>query len=381
MASLGSYVRQSDQHVVHRVRYVEKKTGRRLSISFEAEAEARQFVRLLETFDNDDHRAVATMAAQKRGSKTLHQVMLEHVDLLTRPQPDTLRRYRGQIRDHFAGRLGHTPIDTVTHRDVIEWVQRRTARGLSAKTIKNLHGLLSASMTSAMRLGYRPDNPCSGVSLPRVDRSEDDALFLTHEEFAVLLEAMTPRYRPLLRFLVATGLRWGEATALRIDDFQAGPPATVRVSKAWKRDADNSWIVGPPKTQRSRRTVSLPPSLVPDIEQLIAGRDRHELLFANAQSGQIRHNTFWETNWLPCLAKAMNPSGDPDQPPRLARRPRLHDLRHTHASWMLAEGCDLVVLQRRLGHESITTTIDRYSHLLGSQHVDAAAAADRAMSR
>ena len=57
---------------------------------------------------------------------------------------------------------------------------------------------------------------------------------------------------------------------------------------------------------------------------------------------------------------------DPDAP-RLTKRPRVHDLRHTHASWMIAAGVDLFVLQRRLGHESITTTTETYAHLLPDQ--------------
>ena len=64
---------------------------------------------------------------------------------------------------------------------------------------------------------------------------------------------------------------------------------------------------------------------------------------------------------------------------RLTKRPRVHDLRHTHASWMIAQGTDLFVLQRRLGHESITTTTDTYSHLLPDQQRAAAQAAGRAL--
>ena len=383
MASLSSYLRASDRRRLYRVRYIEKKTRKRQSLSFESEGEALQFIKLLDAFDNDEHQAIASHAAQKRRAKTLRDVMLEHIDLLTRPQAGTLARYRNQVRDHFDEALGHTPIDRVGHREVVQWVQRAHQTGLSAKTVKNLHGLLSASMSTAVRLGYRPDNPCVGIELPRSVATEDDALFLSHEEFATLVNAMRPRYQLLLRFLVGTGLRWGEATALTVGDFHRGTPSTVRVTKAWKRDQNNRWYVGPPKTTRSRRTVSLPDGIVDAVAELTVDRAPTDLLFTNANGDQIRHNTFWETNWMPCLEAAMNPtspdgSPDPDAP-RLYRRPRLHDLRHTHASWMIEAGCDLVVLQRRLGHESITTTIDRYSHLTEAQHVDGAAAANRAL--
>lgn len=67
-------------------------------------------------------------------------------------------------------------------------------------------------------------------------------------------------------------------------------------------------------------------------------------------------------------------------PDALPRRPRIHDLRHTHVSWLIAAGVPLPAIQRRLGHESITTTIDRYGHLAPELHQAAADAADRALN-
>ncbi|WP_123370854.1 tyrosine-type recombinase/integrase [Cellulomonas sp. PhB150] len=98
---------------------------------------------------------------------------------------------------------------------------------------------------------------------------------------------------------------------------------------------------------------------------------------------QISSSRFWTTTWTPALDAATHPrraDGTPDpDAPRLRRRPRVHDLRHTHPSWMIAAGTDLFVLQRRLGHESITTTTETYAHLLPDQQVAAAAAAGRAL--
>ena len=77
----------------------------------------------------------------------------------------------------------------------------------------------------------------------------------------------------------------------------------------------------------------------------------------------------------------MRADGTPDpDAQRLTKRPRVHDLRHTHASWMIAAGTDLFVLQRRLGHESITTTTETYAHLLPDQQRAAADAAGRVMA-
>ena len=90
------------------------------------------------------------------------------------------------------------------------------------------------------------------------------------------------------------------------------------------------------------------------------------------------------TTWTPALDAACDPvladgSPDPDAP-RLTKRPRVHDLRHTHASWMIAAGTDLFILQRRLGHESITTTTESYAHLPPDQQRAAADAAGKALA-
>ncbi len=120
-----------------------------------------------------------------------------------------------------------------------------------------------------------------------------------------------------------------------------------------------------------------------DLRKLCTGRGGDEFVFINAHGGPILNATFWPKHWSKAIAAAQNPVGADGQPDesalRLTKSPRIHDLRHTHASWLIAQGTDLFVVQRRLGHESITTTMDRYSHLLPEQQISAAAAAGRAL--
>lgn len=88
-------------------------------------------------------------------------------------------------------------------------------------------------MKTAIRLGYRSDNPCHGVKLPKAGAVTDEMCLLTPAEVGLILEAMTPRYRLLVRFLVGTGVRWGEATALQVQDVMLdGPAPSVRVTRA-----------------------------------------------------------------------------------------------------------------------------------------------------
>lgn len=108
------------------------------------------------------------------------------------------------------------------------------------------------------------------------------------------------------------------------------------------------------------------------------------LLFTDTAGSRISSTRFWTTTWTSALDAAchlVRVDGKPDlDAPRLTTRPRVRDLRLTHASRMIAAGMDLFVLQRRLGHESITTTTETYAHLVPDQQRAAADAAGRAMA-
>ena len=176
-------------------------------------------------------------------------------------------------------------------------------------------------MTPAVRLGYRADNPCAGVELPKSQSTSDDMTVLTRGEFSVLLSHVSDFYQPLVITLVATGLRWGEATALTAGDVDlVSRPATLRVTKAWKRDENRRWYVGPPKTKRARRTVSLPEDLVDVLLPLVASKAPDELLFTNTVGSQLSSSRFWTTTWTPALDAACNPVRQGGELPRGAIR-------------------------------------------------------------
>jgi integrase len=104
-------------------------------------------------------------------------------------------------------------------------------KGLSAKTIKNVHGLLSAAMKTASILGDREDNPCRVVALPQSTATDDDMRLLTHAEARLIIDGVPEHYRLLIRLLLATGMRWGEVTALKVSDLdlasETGPPGSA----------------------------------------------------------------------------------------------------------------------------------------------------------
>jgi integrase len=197
-------------------------------------------------------------------------------------------------------------------------------------------------------------SPCVGVKLPRSsDHEREENRYLTMDEYHALWSAMDEHFQPLLDTLAGTGIRWGEAEALQVKslDLAAG---TLRVVRAAKYNgAAGTREFGPTKTKKSRRTITLPPQLVDTLDPIIDGRGGEELVFTMARGGQLRHASFHQRYWWTPATTAVPPP-----------RPRIHDLRHSHASWLIAAGVPLPVIQARLGHESITTTIDTYGHLL-----------------
>jgi integrase len=156
------------------------------------------------------------------------------------------------------------------------------------------------------------------------------------------------------------GCRWGEAVALPVGKVNL---PNVSFHQALKWSPDNQRVVGATKTSRSRRTIVAPPEIHDELRALTEGRDWGEFVFTAHRGGMVLHRTFWSRYWLPAVADLAPP------------RPRLHDLRHSHASWLLGNGVPIHVVQARLGHESIQTTVDTYSHLLPDAQIGAANAA------
>ncbi|WP_457948340.1 tyrosine-type recombinase/integrase [Pseudarthrobacter sp. alpha12b] len=314
------------------------------------------------------------------GGPTVVQLIHKHISLLTDVGPDQLGRYKKSTTHHFDGTsLGRMPVAAVTHEDVVLWIKgmlakpgRKKGTTMRAKTLANHHGLLSAAFNTAELLGYREGNPCAGIRLPKDSEAGDQMRFLTKEEYNALDAVMDPFFRPFFGFLVDTGLRVGEATALFAEDFDLdGPTPTVRVNKAWKEDENSRYYIGPPKTKRSRRTVPLAGQTV-DLVRARVEAAGDDLVFRLKRGGPIRSSSIYWRAWEPAWKKT---GVDPE------KWARIHDLRHTHASWMIAGGMDLFQLSHRLGHESTRTTDTRYAHLLPSSQKAGAAIATSALAR
>ena len=354
---------------VWRVRF--RLNGANKAITFTTEKGARDWRKLLDAAG--PAAALAKLdAPESSNTRTLAEHIERHIVALTGVTDGTRRTYRAYLARDMAD-IGALPLDMLDREGVAAWVNRLAARGLSGKSIANRHGLLSSAMNTAITDKIVTDNPCQGMRLPRTDHVDKEMVFLSRDEFAILYGHIAPRFQPLVLTLVGTGMRFSEATALTIADVDLdGRTASVR--QAWKMTGTAARQLGPPKSKRSRRTVVLPGPVVDSIRPLTIGRPSSALVFTNAHGGPIKQATFWRNTWAPAVQELAGDDVriDKDKGGRKVRvviklgpgkHPRIHDLRHTFASWAISNGISMVVLQRSLGHESITTTIDRYGHL------------------
>ncbi len=342
-------------------------TGRPVwsSQSFDLKRDAQQFA--------DEIHLIGTAAALDRlfagidlaRVPTIGTIAADHIASLSGIEPGTRLKYQRMWARIWEPRIGNTPANLLT-RDHVAQAVNDLETHYAAKSIRNFHSLLSAVCNRAVDLGHMRTNVAKGTRLPRSGEADaKDMRILTFEEFAGVIERIQPEhYRPFVAFLAGTGARWGEATALQVQDVQL-PNVRVRRAVKWSPDRAHQ-RVGPPKTKRGNRTVLLSGNLIPDIKAACAGKQGSDLVWTAPRGGPIQHRTFWSDVWLPAVQ-------------HLSPRPRIHDLRHTNASWLLAAGVSLIVVSRRLGHESVKTTGDIYGHLVPDAQVAAAAAADAAM--
>ncbi|WP_341925228.1 site-specific integrase [Nocardioides psychrotolerans] len=226
---------------------------------------------------------------------------------------------------------------------------------LSIKFIRNVHTVLKQVLQFAVdeRPALLEINPAREIRLPKQDRRE---MFFLQDAaaYVALRAAMDDHFRPLLDFLVGTGARFGEAAGLLVRHLHLDvdrPYVDIRVVLKWAR---KKWKLGRPKTKSSVRRITLSPKLVEVLRPLVDGKADDEHVFTMVEGGPLHHGNFYNRYFRPAVKVAGKPV-----PSRL----RIHDLRHTHAAWLLSDGVPSYVVQRRLGHSSSLTTENVYGHL------------------
>ncbi len=261
-----------------------------------------------------------------------------------------------------------------------DWKAKMVAEGLAAQTINAYLSLLGTILNAAVDSDYLPRSPMRRKSgAGRVEAAKNQKaprreVWLTRTQLDRLAGAINPRYNALVLAAALTGLRWGELTALRWDDLQltrpfddgaVAGPARLRVVRALSDPANSGrGLVKGPKTEAGRRTIALDQETVEALSahRKLVGGEEWDFVFttpggSQGPGGPLARNNFWRV-WNRALKDA-----------KLSRLWQdygglhFHDLRHTHATWLLARRVPLVAVANRLGHANPVITMMVYAHI------------------
>jgi integrase len=329
--------------------------GKRISVYGKTKQEARQKLRALQ---RKQDQGLPLVTSQMLLRDYLAQ-WLENIRHQVRPK--TLADYEALVRCHLIPRLGQVHLNKLGPEHVQKAWNDMLKEGHSATLVKHCHMRLSKALNDAMhpqrQLIYR--NPCQAVSPPRVAKKElypPDADAINR----LLEEARNTEYYEVLHTAFHTGARRGEllAASWRAVDLDM---ATLSVNRSVYRAKGAQSIYQDPKTAKGRRLVALTPSSVLLLRSLRERQEADGLL----QGYPVNEDSlvFRYRNGSPILPRGFSGAFT-----KIMRRAgldgyRLHDARHSHATQLLRQGVHPKIVQERLGHAKVGTTLDVYSHL------------------
>ena len=297
--------------------------------------------------------------------------------------PKTYEGYEEFIRVHLVPAFGAHPLPKLTPLHIQNYYSRalQTGRrdgkgGLSARTVLHHHRVLREALQLAVRWQLLVRNPADAVEPPRPEKKEMQVLNADQIGHLLSVASRTRLYVPVL-LAVATGMRRGEVLGLRWQDVDLkNGMLSIRQSLQQTKEGTS---FKQPKTQKSRRMVALPPSVVEELRRHQAAQtDQRQLM----EGGYQNHDLV-----------VAHPDGCPFSPGGLTHafadliagtglpRVRLHDLRHSHATHLFREGVHPKIVSERLGHATVGITLDVYSHVLPGMQAEAALRIDAALRR
>jgi integrase len=266
---------------------------------------------------------------------------------------NTYERYKRIVEKRIAPRLGGLRLVELTALQIEDFYAELKKASVGAASRQQAGMVLSTALRRAVRLRLIPANPAGEVARPRVD--EREMTILTDDQVKVFLAAARrSRYYALFALAVATGMRQGELLALQWQDVDF-EHNTVTVRHTVLR-VKGRHIIKDPKTRGSRRTITVPAfamnALHEHRKKMVARGYADRTVFCSLQGGIMSAQNLRKRTFKPILVRA----GLPDM--------RFHDLRHTHASTLLSKGKSIKAVSRRLGHSTVTTTLEVYAHVL-----------------
>ena len=323
----------------YQVRYRDRATGQLVpaSVTFTTKKEANLCLSRLESEQQS-----GTFIDRRAGKVTVTVYGEKWLSNHPALRPRTRQNYAGNLRLHIFPELGSIEIGQLTPARVREWHSTLSRSELAPATVSRAYRILKALCATAVADELIQRNPCS-VRGASSSKSEERQV-ATIEQVWQLAEQIHPRYKALVLLATFTGLRLGELLALTRTDIVLdvkSPYVAVRKQVFELQDGRHQY--GPPKTEAGHRDVSLPPPLIPYVEEHLAswaapGIDG--LVFQAPDGGLIRRSNFNRRAWAPTIRK-VGLTGF-----------HFHDLRHTGNTLAAMTGASTRELMSRMGHAS-----------------------------
>lgn len=286
---------------------------------------------------------------------------------LRRVEASTAASDRTRLDRWVSPRWERVRLRQIARADVQAWVND-LSQDMAAASVHKVFRLLAASMRSAVEHDRLPANPCVGIKLPTPAKGVER--YLSRHELDLVLDGLEQPYKAAVALLATTGLRFGEMAGLHWSRVDA-ERGVINVQETWS-PADRR-IKPYPKGGRGRH-VPVPSWALGLLVEAQGGNAaprcglphakgspcRSDLVLRGPNGAPLDSHNMRDRQWMPTLEHAG------------LEHARLHDLRHTAASWWRQGGVSLEVVQQLLGHSSVVTT-QRYAHI-GSHEIDAARA-------
>lgn len=288
--------------------------------------------------------------------------------------PRTSEGYEVIIRRHAIPALGKIALTQLKPEHIQGFYADKLSSGLSARTVRHFHMCLHGAFKNAVKTGSLVRNPCDATNPPKDQKTEMRTM--SESDIHIFLEyARNTEYYPIFYLALFTGMRRSEILALRWSDVELLAPIQISVNRALHQLKKGKIDIRTTKTEKSRRLIPISPSTAIVLREYRESQDKirealripalsdSDFVFCHVDGKPYLPNTVSHA-WIKLVRKCG------------LRGIRLHDARHTMASIMLKNGINAKIIQERLGHSSISITLDTYSHLIPSMQEAAANAFD-----
>lgn len=336
--------------------------GRRRAKTFARKKDAQNFANTVEA-----DKLRGEWIDPRLGKTPFEGYVAGYLETLSHLRPSTRLKVEGHLRNYVLPTFGRVQIVEIRPADVRAWISAMLKHGLSPATVKAVHGTFSRIMNQAVLDRLIGRSPSVGVQLPKEGPGEEMRV-LEPAQIMAVAHAIAPRYRTLIFTAAYTGLRWSELVALKVANVDL-VKGVLQVRESLV-EVNGRLYPGSTKTG-TVRTISLPRFLVAMLEAHLADfPTENGLVFTSPEGTPLRRN-FYRRQYLPALISSgvdgeLCLCDDSTCPRRHGPLYRFHDLRHTCAALLIAQGAHPKEIQERLGHSTIRITFDRYGHLFPS---------------